>query len=235
MKEIEIEGKTVQEAIKKGLKEIGLSKDDVDVKILSEGKTGLFGLMGASPAKIKITPKDAAKKTDKPIKDGEKPLKETLLQTCSNVKDELKNILKLMGITSEVDTKVEGEYVHADINTSDSALLIGKKGQTLGALELITNMIMNRRSKDFRVRTLVDTAGYRARRTKTLEHLAEQTALEVKKTGEAIQLEPMSASERRIIHMMLKDNPDIQTNSDGQGAFRKVVLSPANPEKPDEA
>ena len=234
MKEIEVDGKTVQEAIEKGLRKTGLSRNDVDVKVLSEGKTGLFGLMGASPAKIKISSKGS---TDKPAgekKPGIVPASQDLAEADSSVKDKLKSILSLMDIKSEIKTGIENEYIHADIQTEDSALLIGRKGQTLNSLEIIINMILSKKLGNNSIRATVDTAGYREKRRKILEHIAIKTAQEVQKTGDSVQLEPMSPGERRIVHLTLKDNPDVQTNSDGQGDFRKVVISPAKPDNPDE-
>ncbi len=234
MKEIEVEGKTVQEAIEKGLKKTGLSKDDVDIKILSEGKAGLFGLMGANPAKIKISSKGSTGEPAGEKRPGMAPSSQDLAETDSSVKDKLRSILNLMGVKGEVKTVIENEYIHADIQTEDSALLIGRKGQTLNSLEIIINMILAKKQGNNRIRATVDTAGYRERRRKTLEHIAIQTAQEVQKTGKSIQLEPMNPGERRIVHMSLKGNPDVLTGSDGQGDFRKVVISPAKPANPDE-
>ena len=141
MKEIESEGKTVQEAIDKGLKKLGISRDDVDVKVLSEGKTGLFGLMGASPAKVKITPKGSAQApAAESSRTSEKTPSLVTDDAVEKVISVLKNILKLMGIKSDVKATVDNDYIHADVITEDSALLIGRKGQnrnTIGSVILL--------------------------------------------------------------------------------------------------
>ena len=230
-KEIEVEGRTVQEAIKKGLKDLGLSQSDVKIKVLNEGKTGLFGLMGASPAKVKISLNTPLKKSKKEISDNPESTPAStaaLADAAQKVQKELKKILSLMHIESSVTASVDGEYIHADIVTNDSALLIGRKGQTLNALELLINTILNNNYAAPRIKTIVDTAGYRAKRKIALEYLALDASAKVKSTGKNMALEPMNSSERRTIHMLLKDNPDVQTSSEGKGEARRVIISPKN-------
>ena len=149
MEEKEFSGKNVEEAIEKGLKELGLSRDDVEVKILDEGKAGLFGLMGASPAKIKliVKPVKGLETGEREEVAREKLSGANLISAQKKVKEELNEILKLMGMEAEVTTSLEGEKVVADIKSENGAILIGKKGQTLNALQLIVNLIVNRDEK----------------------------------------------------------------------------------------
>ncbi|MEE9316084.1 MAG: Jag N-terminal domain-containing protein, partial [bacterium] len=169
MEEKEFSGKNVEEAIEKGLKELGLSRDDVEVKILDEGKAGLFGLMGASPAKIKLIVKplkglkaeEKGKATREKLSDGD------LISAQKKVKEELNETLKLMGMEAEVTTSLEEGKVVADIKSENGAILIGEKGQTLNALQLIVNLIVNKDEKT-RTKVIVDTENYRQRRENAL-------------------------------------------------------------------
>jgi len=227
MEEKEFSGKDVEEAIEKGLEELGLSRDDVEVKILDQGKAGLFGLMGASPAKVKLIVKTAKDwgQGEKAEVFPEKPSGVNLVFAQKRVKEELDEILKLMDIKGEVETSVEGGKVMANIRSGSGAILIGKKGQTLNALELVLNLIVNRDEKT-RARVIVDTENYRDRREKALVKMAGEVAEEVKRKGEPRELEPMNPTERRIIHLALQDDKDVQTTSTGEGGRRRVVLSP---------
>ena len=227
MEEKEFSGKNVEEAIEKGLKELGLSRDDVEVKILDEGKAGLFGLMGASPAKIKLIVKPlkglGAEEEREVVR--EKPSGVNLISAQKKVKEELDEILKLMGMEAEVTTSLEGGRVVADIKSENGAILIGKKGQTLDALQLIVNLIVNRDEKT-RTRVIVDTESYRQRRENALVKMAREVADEVKSKGNPRELEPMNPAERRVIHLALKNDKDVETTSKGEGNFRRVVVSP---------
>lgn len=227
MEEKEFSGKNVEEAIEKGLKELGLSRDDVEVKILDEGKAGLFGLMGASPAKIKLIVKSlkGLEAEEKGEVAREEPSGVNLVSAQKKVKEELDEILKLMGMEAEVATSLEGTRVVADIKSENGAILIGKKGQTLNALQLIVNLIVNRDEKT-RTKVIVDTESYRQRREKALVKMAREVADEVKRKGNPRELEPMSPTERRVIHLALKNDGDVETTSKGEGNFRRVVVSP---------
>jgi len=227
MEEKEFSGKNVEEAIEKGLQELGLSRDDVEVKILDEGRAGLFGLMGASPAKIKLIvnpPRGLGAEEEREVV-GEKPSGVNLISAQKKVKEELDEIIKLMGMEAAVTTSLEGGRVVADIKSEDGAILIGKKGQTLNALQLIVNLIVNRDEKT-RTRVIVDTEGYRQRRENALVKMAREVADEVKSKGKPRELEPMNPAERRVIHLALKNDKDVETTSKGEGNFRRVVVSP---------
>ncbi|MCJ7645761.1 protein jag [bacterium] len=227
MEEREFSGKNVEEAIEKGLKELALSRDDVEVKILNEGKAGLFGLMGASPAKIKLIVKSLkALETEKKGEvAGEKPRGIDYISAQKRAKEELDEILKLMGIEAEVASSLEGGKVVADIKSENGAILIGKNGQTLNALQLIVNIIVNREEKT-RTKVIVDSESYRERREKALVKMAREVADEVKREGRPLELEPMNSTERRVIHLALKDDKDVETTSEGEGSYRRVVVSP---------
>jgi len=231
VEEKEFTGKNVEDAIERGLKELGLSREDVEIKILDEGKAGLFGLMGASPAKVKLIVKSS--KVLEEREGGEAVREEAsavdLLSCQKKTNEELGEILKLMGFEAEVTSSLRGEKVVADIRSDSGAILIGKKGQTLNALQLIVNLIVSRDEKT-RTRIVVDSGNYRERREKVLVNMAREVADEVKRKGEPRELEPMGPEERRVVHLALKDDKDVETVSKGEGNYRRVVISPKKKE-----
>jgi len=231
MEEKEFSGRNVEEAIEQGLKELGLSRDDVEIEILDEGKAGLFGLMGASPAKVKliVKPLKGLQGEEKGEVVREKPTRIDLISAQKRAKEELDEILRLMGIEAEVATSLEGGKVVADIRSENGAILIGKKGQTLNALQSIVNLIVNR-DEETRTKIIVDTESYRERREKALVDMAREVADEVKRKGQPRELEPMNPAERRVIHLELKNDRDVETNSKGEGSYRRVVISPKKKE-----
>jgi len=234
MEEREFTGKNIEEAIEKGLKELGLSRDEVEVKILDEGKAGLFGLMGASPAKIKLIVKaiEGLATGEKEEAFPEKVAGVDLVSAQKRVKEELDEILKLTGIGAEVTTSLKGGKVVADIRSPNGAILIGRKGQTLNALQLIVNLIVNRDEKT-RTRVIVDSESYRQRRENALVKMAKEVANEVKREGQPRELEPMNPAERRVVHLALKNDKDVETTSKGEGGYRRVVVSPRKKEEKD--
>ncbi|MDD5132058.1 MAG: protein jag [bacterium] len=221
MKEIEVEGKTVEEAINKALSELKVDIERVDIKIINEGKAGLFGLMGATPALVKVGLKEPAI-TQKDLSARAKTIVDTVLAKIK--------------VDGETKIANEGNKILIDINSTDSALLIGKKGQTLEAFQYIVNLMINKEIKnglypgitlEDKYKIIIDTEGYLIRREETLIKMAKNLADKVKESGKKAVLEPMSAHDRRSIHMALQDTPGIKTESEGEGSFRRIVIYPA--------
>jgi len=209
--EIEIEGKTVEEAIEEGLAKLGVTKDKVNVKILSEGAAGLFGLMGNKPAMVKLTTKDGSGAVD-------------LSQTQTKAKEAAEKILQLMGLTfTDITASVKEDGVSVEVKSKDSKFIIGKNGQTLDALEHVLNLVLNKNAET-RTRISLDTERYRKQQEERLDAMANKAAETVSQTGKVYRFEPMPSRDRRIIHLILKDNPDVETFSEGDGNFRKVVV-----------
>jgi spoIIIJ-associated protein len=233
MKELEAEGKTVQVAIENGLKELGLAREDVDVKVLSEGKTGLFGLMGASPAKVKIISRKPAAESAGRKPHGASVISRGSSEVQTTAADELRKILQYMKLEASVNSQLKESGVYLDIVSRDSALIIGKHGNTINSLQLILNMLVRQKTGET-ANVVVDTAGYRVRRERLIERTALQAVKDAVATGNSVPLEPMNSSERKLVHMLLKDNPDVFTNSEGAGAIRRVVISPKNQKTSDE-
>lgn len=225
MKEVEIEGKSVEEAISKALEQLQATPDEVEIKIINEGKAGLFGLMGAVPARVKVIFKAPA-----PIKNM------SLWRYGAQAKAITDNLLEKMMLDGESEVIIrEGKIVAITIESLDSALLIGKQGQTLDAFQHIVNLILTRQIKtgkmegipvEERNKIIIDTEGYRERRDNALIRDARQVAERVRETGKKERLSPMSSHERRIIHLALKDVEGVYTESEGERETRFVVILP---------
>jgi spoIIIJ-associated protein len=210
MKELEISGKTVDEAIQVALEQLGLSEDQVEVVVLKKGRSGVLG-MGAEEARIKVKPLPVP---------GEKA------DVVKVAKEVMEALIKFMRITADVSAtqSATGELpVTLDIEGDDLGVLIGRRGQTLTSLQYVVRLIVAEKLKMW-VPINVDVAGYKKRRYESLQSLALRLAEQVKRNRRLIMLEPMPADERRIIHLALADHPDITTQSMGEGEMRKVAI-----------
>ncbi len=208
MDEIIQEGKNVQEAIAKALNELGLPRERVDIEVLEEGSRGIFGLISGKTARIKAR----RKKEKKEI-----------------ARDFVSGICDRMGTEVQVNITEENEnprQVILEIEGENLGLLIGKRGQTIDALQYLTTLVANRKKEEDYLRVIIDAEDYRNRREKTLEALAKRMAEKAARNGRKVLLEPMSPQERRIIHMTLKDDRRVKTYSQGEEPFRKVCIEP---------
>ena len=200
---IEKTGRTPDEAIAEALVEMGATRDEVEVKILDAGAKGILGI-GSKPAKIVVTrtlePEDKAKKF-------------------------LSKVLRAMKIEPELEIKVKERQMTIEIVGKDMGVLIGKRGQTLDALQYLTNLIVNS-GEDAYIGITLDAENYRARRKETLEKLAHNLAKKAKLTHKSVVLEPMNPYERRIIHSALQSDKSVTTRSEGEEPYRNVVIVP---------
>ncbi len=216
MKNLEMSGKTVEEAIQSALEELGVSREEVKVTVLKEGKHGVLGL-GAEEARIRVEPLVPAPE-ESDIADAAKGILEALLS--------------MMGVTASVVSParsfVEGEAtapITLDVKGDDLGILIGRRGQTLSCLQYIVRLIVGHQTEAW-VPIIVDVEGYKQRRYEALQALAWRIAEQVKAEQAPFRLEPMSAYERRIIHLALAEHPDVTTQSIGEGEARQVVILP---------
>lgn len=234
-KSIISEGKTTAEAIEKGLKELKVSKDRVDIKVLeNENKKSFFSILTPRVVKIELTLKENVKqeKNNRIERQEEKskPKREydnnmdDINEAKQRVEKFLKDWLNKVDKSLEFSIKVEDYTIYIDINGQASGLLIGYRGETLNAMQTILSTIANRNFND-KIRLILDIANYRQKRVKILEELAEKVSKTVLKNGKSITLEPMSAYERKIIHSKLQDNTKVETYSIGEGDNRRVVIS----------
>lgn len=244
MVSIEVEGKTPEEAIEKALDVLGATREKVRVEVLDEGSKGLFGMIGSKQAKIRVTlldyeedarPAEAAaeKFAPRPTHAATKPPRpitsEEIEAPVSNdvpAKEVLEELLRLMGFTATVKMGRDDDKVTLSIEAGeDSSILIGKRGKNLNGLQYIVNRISGRVSDSARPVT-IDVEGYRERRKESLEAMARRLAAKSKSSRREVETEPLSAADRRLIHMALKDDDDVQTQSRGDGAFKNVVIKP---------
>ena len=210
MNSITMTAKTVEEAVELGLRELGVDRTEAEIEVVSRGKPGLLGI-GSEPAKIKVT------KIDNPSE---------VVQVASDVVSKLIRLMDIDVISTMRHTDGEDEGPFFDIEGEDSALLIGRRGETLRALQLLVRTIVGRKLGT-NLNFTVDVEGYDDRRRQSLANLADRVASRVIKTGRSIELEPMSARERRIVHISLADQKGIQTESAGEGKDRRVVIQPS--------
>ncbi len=203
---IETEGDTVEEAIEQALSELEVTREQVTIDLINEPTKGILNF-GAKRARVRVTIK----------------------QDVSSAPDTiLKEMLDRMGVNAEVESRFVEGSTYLNILTDSPALLIGKHGQTLDAIERILNCIVNKASLAKR-RVFVDTEGYRERREERLVEMANQMAEQVKYTNREIVLAPMSARDRRIIHVVLKEDDIVSTYSQGEGDMRRVVITTQEP------
>lgn len=215
---VEKTGKTVEDALRAALVELNTAEDCVNYEVLETPSKGFLGLIGSKPAKIRVTLKEVEADSEViSIKQTSKPLDTAILF--------LKEIFRGMNMKVDIEVKEALDGIVLDLHGEDLGILIGKHGQTLDALQYLTNLAANRDMSEEKVRISIDVENYRKRREETLYRLAMRLADKVKRTGDKITLEPMSRHERKVIHMALQDERRILTYSDGEEPFRKVVIA----------
>ena len=252
MESVEVSAKTVDEAIDIALDELGLTRSQVEIEVLTPGKPGLFGI-GGEQARVRVVALEegAARPQAQPEEeDEEEPRGEPAEREFREAPDTdvvpldseevvaatefLEEILELAGVPAvvtvrEPETAADGldrASAVLDIEGEDLGLLIGRRGNTLAALQYIVNVMITRRQGS-RVLVTVDAEQYRRRREETLRALARRMADRVHNSRRPMTLEPMPAAERRIIHIELADDEDVVTGSVGMGDERKIVIRPA--------
>ena len=203
----EFSGKSEKEAVSKALEELNLTEDQVRIEVVDKGKRSLLGFGEESPTIIRV-------------------YYEEISTNLGEFQSIVSNILKYMGVEAEVTAKEESEKrIYINISTDDSGVLIGKKGATLEALQFVISLIASKKFNDDTERHIIlDVDGYRERREETLKHIARQAAQQAKKTRRVVSLDPMSPYERRIIHLELQNDNDVETKSDGEPPYRSVKV-----------
>jgi spoIIIJ-associated protein len=214
MERIEITAATVEQAIEKAEAQLGLSRDQFEVEVIREGRSGILGV-GGREAMIRVSPTTPTKKV------SPEPVERDVVKIATEV---LNTLLKLLDLIGKVEILSDEIPLALNIKGEDLGILIGRQGQTLAALEYITKLIVAGRLKTW-LPLSVDVAGYKKHRSDSLQKLALYLAEQVKSRRRAITMEPMPADERRIVHLTLADNPDVTTHSIGEGENRKVVIS----------
>ena len=211
MSAMEIEGKSVEEAIETACQRLRLPADQLEIEIVSHGSSGIFGI-GTRNAKILVSPKETGDAA-----------------SLEEAREVLENILAHIQIPATVEASWVENRIRLDIASNGSGLLIGKRGQTLHALQFIVNKIFNRQGSK-KAHIIIDTENYRERRRQALTEVALDLANRAKKSGRPATSSPLSAYDRRIIHLAVKDDRQVRTKSKGDGALRKVVVFPVKKE-----
>ena len=210
MKVFDVEGRTTDDATKKGLAELGIREaSKVNVEIIDEGKSGIFGFGVSRPAKVRIF------------------YNENIADIGHTTRDIIESILDKMDIEGYIKDLKEGEskvYIELESKNS-SGLIIGKKGKTLEALQFMINLIVNNKTGSEK-KVILDIESYRAKRERALKKMSKDIAYKVIKSGKPWTLEPMNPFERRLIHMTLQNDNRVTTRSEGQGIYRKVTIIP---------
>jgi|SRR5690554_2290167 len=197
--------KTVEEALQEALNELKATEKDVEYEVIEEASKGLFGLIGAKEAKIKVVLKNDPEETADKFLDG---------------------VLKGMGIIALHDISIEDDIMKIEINnisSSDMGILIGKRGNTLDSIQYLLSLAINKDRENY-LKVLLDAEGYRAKREETLKRLANKMAEKAKYSKRPVKLEPMNPYERRIIHSALQEFDGVSTYSEGNEPYRRVVI-----------
>jgi spoIIIJ-associated protein len=217
MKSLEVSAPTVEAAIQKALEQLGVSREKVEVTVVKEGKSGILGL-GAEEAVVRVSPlaMEAEEKNE----------------ITRVAREALEGLLGRLGVEASVNLEEKPPFESGagaaeviNVTGDDLGILIGRRGQTLAALQHIVRLMVAHRIKE-RVPIVIDVEGYKQRRYQALQALALRMAEQVRERNKPFALEPMPAYERRIIHLTLADNPDVTTESTGVGEVRKVVITP---------
>jgi spoIIIJ-associated protein len=199
---IEKEAKTVESAIEEALNEMNIGKDDADIEVLDEGSKGLFGLIGGRNALVRVYKKV----------DYEEIIKSFLYP-----------VFDVLGIDGDIDITVENNVLNIKLSAENIGIIIGRRGETLDALQYLLGLAVNKQSDRF-MRVTLDVCNYREKREETLIRLAKRLADKVERTRKNITLEPMNPYERRIIHATLQDYGQVETYSIGDEPNRKIVI-----------
>jgi spoIIIJ-associated protein len=202
---VEQTGKTVEEALDAVLEQYKVSKDDIKVTVIDEGKKGFLGL-GSKDAKIVVE------------------IKEEIDKKREKALDFVQEVTSNMGVSTKVELEDRDEGFYIEIESPDIGIIIGRRGETLDALQYLTGLVVNRNSS-FWTRVILDASGYRKRREESLRDLAKKKADRVKYTRRKVSLEPMNPQERRIIHTALQDDPLVTTFSEGEEPYRRVIIA----------
>lgn len=203
MKTIEMTGKTVDQALKNALTELNLTKDKVEYEVIDEGNKGFLKILGAKPAKIIVKVKR---------------------DYIFEAKNFLRDILNNMGMKAEIKIKETDDAVNINLTGPDMGILIGYRGETLDSLQYLISLVVNKGHETEYKRVVLDTENYRYKREETLKRLAFKVADKVRRSGKFVKLEPMNPYERRIIHSSLQGNSYVETFSEGEEPYRRVVV-----------
>ncbi|MCL2415856.1 MAG: protein jag [Defluviitaleaceae bacterium] len=208
MESIEKSGKTVEQAIEAALRALSATKEEVDIKTIDPGAKGFLGI-GAKPARVLVSRKFDPERIAKTF---------------------IKEMGMAMNLIINIETRIEDRSLIITLSGENMGILIGKRGQTLDAIQLLVSLTVNKGTAPY-ISIVVDSENYRARRKETLEQLALSIARKVRETKRSVTLEPMNTFERRIIHAALQNDKLVSTYSEGTDPYRNIVIAPRKPQR----
>jgi spoIIIJ-associated protein len=235
---------TVDEAVEKASASLGVSSKELSYEVVDAGSEGFLGI-GARDARIvvevsEVASTDTAEESDEENTEpalGSLELSEVLGESSraesvdvpeeflGEIKDLVASVVEAMGFDSRIDVYDAGGFIAVDVASDNTALFIGQKGETIDALQYLINAAVYRK-RPFVKRIILDAEGYRQRRVEAIQGIAHRTARRAIRERRTVELPPMNPSERRIVHLFLRDNPEVTTASEGSGANRRVRISP---------
>jgi spoIIIJ-associated protein len=248
----EFNAATVDEAVEKASSSLGMSTKELPYKVLDEGSAGFLGI-GARDARIAVELPETGQQFEPEESQTEETHEEASADESTEVRDELSSVFaestqgehaavpeelldevksvvtsvtEAMGFESRIDVYDAGDFIAVDVASDNTALFIGQKGETIDALQYLINAAVYRK-RLFVKRIVLDAEGYRQRRIEAIQGMAHRTARRAIRERRTVELPPMNPSERRIVHVFLKDNPKVTTESEGSGDNRRVKISPA--------
>ncbi|MFQ5912503.1 MAG: RNA-binding cell elongation regulator Jag/EloR [Nitrospinota bacterium] len=203
---LEIEAESREDALAQGLTRLGLQEEDVEVETV-ESRRGLLGFLGRSPIRLRIHFNDLALR-------------------LAAARETLEQLIGRMGLEAPIEADLRDGAVHLNIRGRQLGILIGRRGETLDALECLVERMVNRPPHE-RIRIHLDAEGYRERTAENLRDMATRLARKAVRTGRPVTCRPMNARDRRLVHTAVRDIAGVETFSEGEGSFRRVVISPA--------
>jgi spoIIIJ-associated protein len=248
----EFYGATVEEAVEKASSALNIAREKLEFEVLDRGSTGFLGI-GTRDARIVVerhesegggltegsydqplepsdqgsfAPAVVPSETTQPVKDPDVPPEEAPYELIVAIDEFMTNLIDAMGFDATVDAYSTGDTITVDVATKETGLFIGQKGETIDSVQYLLNAAVYR-NRPFFKRIIVDSEGYRQRRVEAIQGIAHRTARRALREKRPLSLPPMSAAERRIVHLFLKENPNVTTFSDGEEEGRKVIISPA--------
>lgn len=245
MKTLEIEGKTIDEAIEKACREFNVPREKLNIEIITEGASGFLGLVGSKKARIKAGLLSLDMSLDLAPEKSERTSFESMpVEKTQDIKKPeensnshlvmaqivLEGILSKMNVKAQVTANETADAILLTIKGDGNGLIIGKRGQTLDAIQYIVNKALNKQGKEKKP-VIIDAEDYRKKREESLVAFAEKLGRKVKKTKKAITISHMNARERRIIHMSLQADEALVTKSRGEGENRKIIIQPGRKSK----
>lgn len=239
MNGITAKGQTVEEAVQSALVQLGVSREQVEIRILDRGRKGFLGFLGSRPAEVEVTISQVLNETEEAVIVEKDPIEEVAIVEKDPVEEVViaqkdpveeavsyvKGIIREMNLNVTVEKSVKGREVKLTLLGDQVALLIGKRGSTLNAIQYLTQLVVNKSTKQY-ISIIIDAENYREKRRGTLESLAQRLAKQVFNTRKKVILEPMPSFERKVIHQALSHHPHVITTSEGAEPHRHVVISP---------